>query len=81
MPRVSNLTDAGRKNAAKKTNAIIAERRRKRIEAVRQMADQGKTSAEMANLLDVSQRTITRDLETLGSENTEASSFDEREEP
>ena len=68
MPRVSNLTDAGRKKAAEKTNAIIAERKRKRLEAVRQMADQGKTPAEMAKILDVSERTIKRDLESLSDE-------------
>ena len=81
MPRVSNLTDAGRKKAAAKTNALIAERKRKRVKAVREMEDQGKTPAEMAKLLNVSERTIKRDLETLQSENIEASSNDEREEP
>ena len=81
MPRVSNLTDAGRKKAAAKTNALIAERKRKRLETVHQLHQEGKTPAEMANLLDVSQRTIKRDLDTLRSENTEASSNDEREEP
>ena len=80
MPRVSNLTDAGRKKAAEKTNAIIAEKRQQRIERVRQMADQGKTPAEMAKLLDVSERTIKRDLETLRSESKEASLNDESEE-
>ena len=65
MPRVSNLTDAGRKKAAEKTNAIVAERKRKRIEAVRLMADQGKTPSEMAKLLGVSERTIKRDLEAI----------------
>ncbi|MDE0397285.1 MAG: HTH domain-containing protein [Candidatus Poribacteria bacterium] len=81
MPRVSNLTDAGRKKAAAKTNALIAERKRKRLETVHQLHQEGKTPAEMANFLDVSQRTIKRDLDTLRSENTGASSFDEREEP
>ena len=78
MPRVSNLTDAGRKKAAAKTNALIAERKRKRIEAVRQLHQEGKTFAEMAKLLDVSERTIKRDLDTLGSESKEASLVEER---
>ena len=78
MPRVSNLTDAGRKKAAAKTNALIAERKRKRLETVRQLHQEGKTPAEMAKLLDVSERTIKRDLDTLGSESTEASLVEER---
>ena len=65
MPRVSNLTDKGRKKAAAKTNALIAERKRKRLEAVRKLHKEGKTPAEMAKILDVSTRTISRDLETL----------------
>ena len=44
MPRVSNLTDAGRKKAAEKTNAIVAERKRKRIEAVRKLHQAGKNA-------------------------------------
>lgn len=78
MPRVSNLTDAGRKKAAAKTNALIAERKRKRIEAVRQLHQEGKTPAEMAKRLNVSERTIKRDLDTLGSESKEASLVEER---
>ena len=78
MPRVSNLTDAGRKKAAAKTNALIAERKRKRLETVHQLHQEGKTPAEMAKRLNVSERTIKRDLETLGSESKEASSNDER---
>lgn len=65
MPRVSNLTDAGRKKAAAKTNAIVAERKRKRLEAVRQLHQEGKTPAEIARLLGVHKRTITRDLEAI----------------
>ena len=68
MPRVSNLTDAGRKKAAEKTNAIIAEKRQQRIERVRQLHEAGKTPAEMAKILDVSERTIKRDLESLSDE-------------
>lgn len=78
MPRVSNLTDAGRKKAAAKTNALIAERKRKRIEAVRQLHQEGKTPAEMAKRLNVSERTIKRDLDTLGPESKEASLVEER---
>ena len=80
MPRVSNLTDAGRKKAAAKTNALIAERKRKRLETVRQLHQEGKTPAEMAKRLNVSERTIKRDLDTLESENTETSSNGEKEE-
>ena len=67
MPRVSNLTDAGRKKAAEKTNALIAERKRKRLDAVRKLHQEGKTTAEMAKILKVSERTIKRDLKELES--------------
>ena len=77
VPRVSNLTDAGRKKAAEKTNAIIAEKKQKRLDSVRKLHQEGKTPAEMAKLLDVSERTIKRDLETLRSENKDPSSNDE----
>lgn len=67
--KVSNLTEAGkrkgRRNAAAKTNALIAERKQQRLARVRELHQQGKTPAEMANLLDVSQRTIKRDLKEL----------------
>ena len=58
MPRVSNLTPQGRKKAAATTNALIAKRKRKRLETVRQLHQEGKTPAEMAKRLNVSERTI-----------------------
>ena len=68
MPRINNLTDEGRQKAAAKTNKIIAEKKLKRIERVRQLVRDGKTPAEMAKLLDVSERTIKRDLDAIESE-------------
>ena len=67
MPR-HQLTPLDRRKAAAKTNKIIAEKKRKRIERVRQLLRDGKTTAEMAKLLDVSERTIKRDLDAIESE-------------
>jgi len=67
--KVSNLTDEGRrkggKTSAATTNAKIAERKQLRHAHVRRLQREGKTPAEMAILLDVSERTIQRDLQEI----------------
>ena len=64
MPRHPLTTD-DRRIAAAKTNATIKERKRQRIEKVRHLHRDGKTLAEIAAQLGVSERTIRRDLKTL----------------
>lgn len=68
MPSGEKLTNEIRRRAAAKTNAIIAERKRSRLEVVRQLSGEGKTPAEIAKGLGVSERTIQRDLKELESE-------------
>ena len=65
MPRINNLTDAGRQKAAAKTNKIIAERRAKRQEKVKELLDEGLPKNEIAKRLGVRPETISRDVREL----------------
>ena len=65
MPRINNLTDEGRQKAAAKTNKIIAERRAKRQEKVKELLDEGLPKNEIAKRLDVRPETISRDVREL----------------
>jgi len=67
MPKGDKLTIEIRQRAAARTNAIIAERKQKRLAEVRKLTGAGKTPAEMAKLIKVSERTIQRDLKELES--------------
>ena len=65
MPRINNLTDEGRQKAAAKTNKIIAERRAKRQEKVKELLDEGLPKNEIAKRLGVRPETISRDVRAL----------------
>ena len=66
MPRINNLTDAGRRKAAARTNKIAADRKAKRLVQVKRLVDKGTPKKEIARLLKVRPETISRDCKTLG---------------
>ena len=65
MPRINNLTDAGRQKAAAKTNAITGARKAKRQEKVKELLDEGLPKNEIAKRLGVRPETISRDVRAL----------------
>ena len=68
MPKGENLTNEIRQRAASTTNKIVAERKQQRQEQVRKLHRDGKTPAEIALALNVSERTIKRDMKALALE-------------
>lgn len=65
MPKGEKLTKEIRQRAASTTNKIVAERKQQRLMKVRRLLRAEKTPAEIARLLNVSERTIKRDLKEL----------------
>ena len=65
MPRKNNLTDAGRRKAAAKTNAIAHERKVKRQEEVKRLLTQQVPKQEIARQLGVRRETISRDVKEI----------------
>ena len=66
MPRINNLTDAGRRKAAEQTNKITAARKVKRLVKVKFLVDKKMPKKEIARLLKVRPETISRDCKALG---------------
>ena len=66
MPRINNLTDAGRRKAAAQTNKITAERKAERQARVKCLVDKKMPKKEIARLLKVRPETISRDCKELG---------------
>ena len=64
MPR-NQLTTADRRKAATTTNKIIAERRAKRQEKVKELLDEALPKNEIAKRLCVRPETISRDIRAL----------------
>ena len=66
MPRINNLTEAGRRKGREKSQKIAADRKATRQAKVKVMVAEKKPKTEIARLLKVRPETISRDCKALG---------------